>query len=287
MTKSIMQDPETDHQTVAEEEITFEAPTPGFEEQSIDLIAVLLNLSDITAEGYTILKKRETRIGRDSSCEIAIDDARVSRRHANLILDPPLKRGEKPTVTLVDNNSMNGVFVNGEDVEGQRMLRDGDRIHIGGTEFGFFIRTRIEVSLEARHRALLRERGYVPADARVPVEFSVTIGVLFPEDTFSPKRIPATIRDISRKGARLSTGEITRDLYAKMMRTKRYVRVEANVPGNDQRVLLRGQVVWMHYDEKDSEIPTCSMGVCFDPEDKQSRCLVDYLTVRYPSEKED
>jgi pSer/pThr/pTyr-binding forkhead associated (FHA) protein len=63
------------------------------------------------------------RIGRSHACDIVLDDPSVSRRHAVLV-----HRGGK--AVILDDRSLNGVFVNGERV-GEAALSDGDGIVIG------------------------------------------------------------------------------------------------------------------------------------------------------------
>jgi hypothetical protein len=63
------------------------------------------------------------RIGRSLSAHLRFEDPTVSRRHAVLIL-------EAGGVRLLDDRSMNGVFVNGERVV-SRVLEDGDEIVVG------------------------------------------------------------------------------------------------------------------------------------------------------------
>ena len=72
------------------------------------------------------------RVGRRSSADIALAwDDQVSRLHAELAF----AGGEW---TLADDGlSLNGSFVNGEPVRGNRRLRDGDAIRIGGTVLVF------------------------------------------------------------------------------------------------------------------------------------------------------
>jgi pSer/pThr/pTyr-binding forkhead associated (FHA) protein len=71
-------------------------------------------------------------IGRRSSADIALTwDEGVSRLHAEL-----RRIGED--WTLVDDGlSMNGSFVNGEVVRGQRRLHDGDALRLGGAVLVF------------------------------------------------------------------------------------------------------------------------------------------------------
>lgn len=64
-----------------------------------------------------------TYLGRAPECEVLIDDEGVSRKHSYI------KQGVD-TFELVDNNSTNGIFVNGQRVRAH-YLKDGDRVQIG------------------------------------------------------------------------------------------------------------------------------------------------------------
>jgi hypothetical protein len=63
-------------------------------------------------------------IGRDSSNEIAVNDAEVSRRHARLTF-----QGGK--YVLEDMGSTNGTFVNGQRLTGPRVLKSGEVVSLG------------------------------------------------------------------------------------------------------------------------------------------------------------
>ena len=63
------------------------------------------------------------RIGRSLSADLRFEDPTVSRRHAVLV-------AEADGVRVLDDRSLNGVFVNGERVVSQT-LGDGDEIVIG------------------------------------------------------------------------------------------------------------------------------------------------------------
>ena len=63
-------------------------------------------------------------IGRDSSNEIAVNDAEVSRRHSRLTF-----QGGK--YVLDDMGSTNGTFVNGQRLTGPRVLKSGEVISLG------------------------------------------------------------------------------------------------------------------------------------------------------------
>ncbi len=62
-------------------------------------------------------------IGRDKSSDVRLVDHEVSRRHAEI-------RSDGGEYELVDRQSSNGTFVNGERIE-RRVLGSGDRIQVG------------------------------------------------------------------------------------------------------------------------------------------------------------
>lgn len=66
-------------------------------------------------------------IGRSAGCQLSLDDPLVSRRHAVLIV-----AGD--SVTIQDDQSRNGVVVNGGRIVGPTEIRPGDRIVIGSQE---------------------------------------------------------------------------------------------------------------------------------------------------------
>jgi pSer/pThr/pTyr-binding forkhead associated (FHA) protein len=69
------------------------------------------------------LSQEWTRVGRSLAADIRFDDATVSRRHALVV-------SQAEGVRVLDDRSLNGVYVNGERVE-WAPLSDGDEITIG------------------------------------------------------------------------------------------------------------------------------------------------------------
>lgn len=69
------------------------------------------------------------RIGRGIGADVVLEDRSVSRRHAVVTC----RNGE---VVLLDDRSLNGVWVNGDRV-GQATLRDGDSIAVGDVQMRF------------------------------------------------------------------------------------------------------------------------------------------------------
>ena len=64
-----------------------------------------------------------TRIGRSLAADVRFDDATVSRRHALIV-------AQADGVRVLDDRSLNGVYVNGRRVEWSP-LADGDEIAVG------------------------------------------------------------------------------------------------------------------------------------------------------------
>ncbi len=73
------------------------------------------------------------RIGRSLSAELRFEDPTVSRRHAVLLV-------ETGGIRVLDDRSLNGVFVNDERVV-SHLLSDGDEIIIGRYRLRFVDRT--------------------------------------------------------------------------------------------------------------------------------------------------
>ena len=70
------------------------------------------------------LNQPEATVGRDAACDIVLPTSFVSRRHARL-------RRSAEGLAIIDEGSTNGTLVNGERVDGTRLLADGDRVVMG------------------------------------------------------------------------------------------------------------------------------------------------------------
>ncbi|HZC29764.1 MAG TPA: FHA domain-containing protein, partial [Gaiellaceae bacterium] len=88
------------------------------------------------------LEREWTRVGRSLAADVRFDDPTVSRRHALIVR-------QADGVRVLDDRSLNGVFVNGERVE-WRVLSDGDEIVVGRYRLHF---------LEAVEEELRRRRA--------------------------------------------------------------------------------------------------------------------------------
>jgi hypothetical protein len=104
------------------------APAPGF--GTMVMPRAKLVKDDDDGKGTEFMLGAVTSLGRTPDNSIPLDKPEVSRRHARIIM------GEDRAFTIIDNNSNNGTFVNGDRTKECR-LRDGDRIQIGTNQFIF------------------------------------------------------------------------------------------------------------------------------------------------------
>lgn len=123
---------------------------------------------------------QEVTVGRDPTCHIVLDSSEyggVSRRHAAVRpLASTAAGSAPPSWEICDLNSANGIYVNGQRVQGCRTLEAGDRITLGnnGPEFIFELAGATQLP-----------------PPRTPQPDTVTLTQLFP--------ILSTGRDLKRK----------------------------------------------------------------------------------------
>lgn len=72
----------------------------------------------------------EITIGRSPECDVCIDDHNASRRHC-------LIKRNWHGFTAQDLGSKNGVLLNGKQIEGAQLIKDGDELQIGGIKMVF------------------------------------------------------------------------------------------------------------------------------------------------------
>ena len=130
-------DPHQDFsKTMVEEEIEVEDQSgnisTGREKRIASKLVGWLVTYDLDKYGVDFrLYEGRNIIGRDPSCSVCINDAKVSAQHAIL-----LYRNEK--FRIKDNLSVNGTIVNGEDIDDDSvLLSDGDIIKVGNTNLLF------------------------------------------------------------------------------------------------------------------------------------------------------
>jgi pSer/pThr/pTyr-binding forkhead associated (FHA) protein len=88
------------------------------------------------------LTREWTRIGRSLAADLRFDDPTVSRRHALVVR-------QADGVRVLDDRSLNGVFVNGQRVE-WHALKDGDEILVGRHSLRFIDTTSAAPAADAQ-----------------------------------------------------------------------------------------------------------------------------------------
>ena len=90
---------------------------------------LLVTASDVLGPEAFVIPDGGATMGRSDECVIVLPDAAASRVHARVVETPG-------GYQILDENSANGVFVNGERIQ-SHWLKDGDEVRVGDTFFQF------------------------------------------------------------------------------------------------------------------------------------------------------
>jgi Zn-dependent protease with chaperone function len=119
-----------DDEAKIDELITSDDLAPFDDENAPDPRLILIGVDGFPA--YT-LRRRLTRIGRNSENDIVLNSERVSRYHAEIA-----RQGDG--FLIVDKGSRNGVWVNRQRVKNSIGIKSGDAIRIGRQDFTFVVK---------------------------------------------------------------------------------------------------------------------------------------------------
>ncbi|MGH2999051.1 MAG: FhaA domain-containing protein [Gaiellaceae bacterium] len=121
---------EPDEQVEAGATMIYKHPVAAAEEVSPDDLGLEREVAVLSWDGQRLrVDKRSVVLGRSRECDIQIEDANISRRHAEL-------RQEGTSFWIVDLDSTNGLEVNGKRVK-RAKLDPGDSFTVGSTEVTF------------------------------------------------------------------------------------------------------------------------------------------------------
>lgn len=103
---------------------------PSIEAATNDCVVVIYTKEQGLLGKRFVLDKSPVRIGRGPDNTIVLDGDSVSRRHARLE-----RRGK--SWFLVDDGSTNGTYLNEEQISGEALLNNSDRLKVGPTILKF------------------------------------------------------------------------------------------------------------------------------------------------------
>ena len=106
-------------------------------------------------------------IGRHPDNDLVIQDSSVSKQHAIL-------RRLSEGLVIVDNDSLNGVIVNGERIDRKKMLHPGDMVGICSTRFKLKHSASPEITLVSKHSP---STSYFPARGSWDPAQTLTLGL--------------------------------------------------------------------------------------------------------------
>jgi pSer/pThr/pTyr-binding forkhead associated (FHA) protein len=119
--------PEPRRSTDLERKLTIVSPTRPIAPVTLSTTHLLRQLQGAEAPRDVALDTNPVVIGRSRTCDLSIQSAELSRRHAVL-------RREGNDFVIEDLDSQNGVYLNGVRVH-SAVLRGGDTIHIADIAF--------------------------------------------------------------------------------------------------------------------------------------------------------
>lgn len=91
--------------------------------EEIEFPAIMMIEGEFAPQNW-IIDRDEMILGRDDTCDIVIPERQISRQH---IVFRKVKDGD---YLVEDLNSKNGTWVNGNRLEGSRIIQHGDEIHL-------------------------------------------------------------------------------------------------------------------------------------------------------------
>lgn len=145
------------------------------------------------------LDKNTITIGRGSKNDIIIDDNDVSRNHCQLVR-------LADDFEIHDLESTNGTFINGQRVNGNRLLKSGNLIELGDTITLEYDRGYLDGPYESDDQALADGASFSPATAAEGLDYALVV-----EIGPSPRRIYTLTEDLITVGRDLSNDIVVQD----------------------------------------------------------------------------
>jgi pSer/pThr/pTyr-binding forkhead associated (FHA) protein len=151
-------------------------------------------------------------IGREST-DIVLDDEQASRRHARV-------SAQGDVALLEDLGSTNGTYVNGQPIEGPRVLRPGDRIRVGLTVIELRtaqeVRSQPSAVLPVPQVTRVSQEVLEPVPERELQPEPAAAAPAFATEESAPGFVPAEVADDEQ--ARTDYGAVARLVDARVKR---------------------------------------------------------------------
>jgi PilZ domain-containing protein len=113
------------------------------------------------------------------------------------------------------------------------------------------------------------------SNPRIDFEIKAFVRVVFPEQTFTPFRSDGIIENISRRGMKFETKDISAKTYKMLLGSPRNMRISFTPPGYEKKHTLFGKIVWIDFNNLE-EIPVTHLGMCFEKLSEEDVEVVDY-----------
>ena len=163
------------------------------------------------------LKADKTTIGRVEDNVFQIAEPSVSSHHCEILL-------QGNDVVVKDLNSTNGTFINGQKIEGEVRVSDGDTLQVGTLALSFSIGPlpNPEVPVQVVTESELKWLMDSPSDSfvlnpgqntqvtEVPPEFFDHIDAAMTADSFTNAHVEVTVGNENRT---ISAGQLLRDYF--------------------------------------------------------------------------
>ena len=105
--------------------------------------------------------------------------------------------------------------------------------------------------------------GFNRAHSRYKLEVPVTAQILFPEETFQPVCQTGSTVDVSLRGLQVYLQNLHQDVYKKMVKTNRYIRLHFHDEVDGEPIKITGRIMWIDYHNSgaESQVGSCYVGI--------------------------
>jgi hypothetical protein len=125
-------------------------------------------------------------------------------------------------------------------------------------------------------------------NTRYRCEMSLSLQILFPEETFTPASFACRSYDVSITGMRVYFDKLPVEFYLKLLPKTRFARISFTDPFSGGEIKITGCIHWADYHrpETEDQCGSCYIGINFDDRDNRDlsryREFVETMLANYP-----